>query len=74
MSKKIPAAKHLQEHELKMLMKTYVKHMKAIGTEERDQYAMRNIKKVKRNIPERCFEVYFRNGEWFKYFTNGTWG
>jgi hypothetical protein len=70
----IPTAVHLTESELKMFMKTYKRHMNAMGTEERDQYAIRNIKKVKRNIPERCFEVHFKNGEWFKYFTNGTWG
>ncbi|SFL39602.1 hypothetical protein SAMN04487943_101339 [Gracilibacillus orientalis] len=70
----IPTALHLTESELKMFMNTYKQHMSAIGTEECDQYAIRNITKVKRNIPERCFEVYFKNGEWFKYYTNGTLG
>ncbi|MDY7044069.1 hypothetical protein RVS70_07595 [Virgibacillus sp. M23] len=74
MSEKIPAAKHLQEHELKMLKNTHEAHNQAMGTEERKHYSLDNIKKVKRNFPERCFEVYFRNGEWFKYYINGTWG
>lgn len=74
MHKKIPAAEHLQDHELKMLKNTHAGHLKAMGTEERKQYAIENIKKVKRNIPERCFEVYYKNGEMVKYYTDGTWG
>lgn len=68
------AVKHLSKSEIKMVMRTYYKHMNAMGTKEREQYAIQKITKVKRNIPERCFEVYYKNGEWFKYYTNGTWG
>ncbi|WP_018934466.1 hypothetical protein [Gracilibacillus lacisalsi] len=75
MSLKLAAdAIDMQDHEIHMLMKTYNKHMNAIGSEEKGNYRLGNIKKVLRNIPERCFEVHYANGEWFKYYTNGTWG
>ncbi|MGN8647923.1 hypothetical protein ACTNEO_05210 [Gracilibacillus sp. HCP3S3_G5_1] len=55
----IAAAKHLASNEIEMFMNTYNKHMKALGKEEKEKYLPGNIKKVKRNIPERCFEVHF---------------
>ncbi|ENH96691.1 hypothetical protein J416_09344 [Gracilibacillus halophilus YIM-C55.5] len=70
----IAAAKLLGSDEIKMFMNTYNKHMNALGAEEKEKYIPENIKGVHRNIGERYFEVYFKNGEWFKYYTNGTWG
>ncbi|MFC4387487.1 hypothetical protein ACFOZ1_06630 [Gracilibacillus marinus] len=54
--------------------KTHVKHINAVGTEERKNYQLNQVKKLKVNADERCIEVYYQNGEWFKYYANGTWG
>lgn len=70
----LAVAIHLSGAELKLLTKVHKSHLGAMGTEEREQFSSRNISEVKRNISEKCLEVYFNNGEWFKYYTNGTWG
>ncbi|PWU68293.1 hypothetical protein [Gracilibacillus dipsosauri] len=74
MPNKLEVATHLTDDEHRILLNVYHKHMNAMGEEERKQYALGNIKKVKGNVQEQCLEVYFKNGEWFKYFANGTWG
>lgn len=71
---KLPVAKHLNDAEYKMFLNTYVAHSRSIGLEARKQFSLSDITKVKRNIAERCFEVHYQNGEWLKYYTNGTWG
>lgn len=53
---------------------THKEHLRAMGTETQKDYTLENVKKIKINNRERCLEVYYRNGEWFKYFANGTWG
>lgn len=53
---------------------TYIRHLESMGYGEREKYANQNIKEIKWDNRERCLKVYFKNGEWYKYFTNGTWG
>lgn len=74
MPNKLLVAKHLGDQEHALFLKVYFAHYNSMGEEARKPYAVANIKRVKRNLDERCFEVYFKNGEWFKYYANGTWG
>lgn len=53
---------------------THRRHLSAMGTEARKQYERDQVKSVKTNNKEGCIEVRFKNGEWFKYYPNGTWG
>jgi len=71
---KLPVAKHLTDGEYKLLLNVYASHNRSMGLEERKKYTLSNIVKVKRNAKEKCLEVYYSNGDWFHYFTNGTWG
>lgn len=48
-------------------------HLSAIGEVEKKKYSREQIKSVKANNKERCIEVRFRNGEFFKYKPDGTW-
>lgn len=50
------------------------KHLATMGAQIRQHYTRENVKRVKANNVEGCIEVYFKNGEWFKYFADGTWG
>ncbi|MEC1723916.1 hypothetical protein P9E34_04040 [Schinkia azotoformans] len=72
--KKFPAAKHLSDDEYRLLMNVYASHNRAMGLEKRKDYTLSNIVKVKSNMKERCLEVYYKNGDWFHYFADGTWG
>lgn len=67
-------AEHLTDDEYRNLTTTYAAHNSSIGLKYRADYNFGEIIKIKRNIPEKCFEVYYKNGEWFKYFLDGTWG
>ena len=71
--KKIPAAKHLTDQEYQLLMVVYANHNRSMGLKERVKYAASEIVKVKRNIKEKCFEVYYSDGNWWHYSVNGTW-
>lgn len=70
---KLPIAKHLSDGEYKLLLSVYANHNRSMGLEERKKYTLSDMVKVKRNLKEKCLEVYFNNGEWFHYFPNGTW-
>lgn len=72
--KKFPATKHLTDGEYSLLMNVYASHNRAMGLEKRKDYTLSDIVKVKRNTKERCLEVYYKNGDWWHYFPDGTWG
>lgn len=54
--------------------KVYKKHLAVMGVTEQERHTMDHISKIKVNVLESCFEVHFSHGEWYKYFSNGTWG
>lgn len=64
----------LGEYGQKLFDRVHRRHLSAMGTEARKQYERDQVKRIKSNNKEKCLEVYFRNGEWFKYYPNGTWG
>ncbi len=70
---KLPVASHLNDSEYKLLLTVYANHNSSIGLKERAQYNLSEVTKVKRNTDEICLEVHYGNGEWFKYYPNGTW-
>jgi hypothetical protein len=53
--------------------KTYIKHLLAFGTEARKSYLAENLKEIRWDRKERCLKVYFKNGDWWHYATDGTW-
>lgn len=67
-------ATHLTDNEYRLLMQTYANHNSSMGLKERVNYTLSHIAKVKRNVKENCLEVYYNDGEWWKYYSNGTWG
>ena len=67
------AAKHLNDNEYKFLLKMHANHNRNMGIDERKKYTLSDIVKVKRNVKEKCLEVYFKNGDWWHYSTDGTW-
>lgn len=71
--KKLPCVSHLTNEEYKLLLTTYAKHNSSMGKEERKKHLLSDIIEVKRNVEERCLEVYYRNGEWFHYTFDGSW-
>lgn len=71
---KLPVAKHLSDGEYKLLLSVYANHNRSMGLRERKKYTLSDIVKVERNLKEKCLKVYFKNGEWYHYFTDGTWG
>ena len=64
----------LNEVETKLFERVNAKHLSVIGNEEKTKYQKEEIVKIERDIRNKCLKVYFRNGEWFRYFTDGTWG
>lgn len=64
---------HLNDYERNNLLKTYSIHLRSMGEQERKNFQLHNITKVERNFEEKCFQVYFKNGEWFKYTLNHEW-
>jgi hypothetical protein len=71
--KKIPTAKHLTDQEYQLLLQVYANHNRSMGLKERVKYSASEIVKVKRNIKEKCLEVYYSDGNWWHYSLNGTW-
>ncbi|MEC1768314.1 hypothetical protein [Schinkia azotoformans] len=72
-NKKFPVAKHLTDREYQLLLTVYANHNRAMGIEKRKDYTLSDIVKVKRNLKEKCLEVYYRNGDWWHYTTKGEW-
>lgn len=66
--------KKLSEDEQKLFEKVYKKHFNALGSGEKEKYKKENIIKIERDVPNNCLNVYFGNGEWFRYYVDGTWG
>lgn len=73
MKNKLSVAKHLNDAEYNLLMSVYANHNRSMGLKERVNYSLSHIVKVKRNLKEKCLEVYYQNGNWWKYHVNGTW-
>ena len=71
--KRMPVANHLTDEEYKTLLTVYANHNSSMGLKERANYSLSHIVKVERNPKENCLNVYYENGEWFHYCSNGTW-
>jgi hypothetical protein len=71
--KKLHVAKHLSDKEYQLLLSVYAAHNRSMGLKERENYTLSDIVKVKRNLEEKCLNVYYKNGDWWHYSTNGTW-
>lgn len=48
-------------------------HLKSMGAAEKEKHSIENLVSIKINREESCFEVQYKH-EWYKYFTNGSWG
>lgn len=72
--KKIPVAEHLTDKEYQLLLQVYANHNSSMGMEKRKNYTLSHIVKVARNSKDNCLEVYYKSGEFWKYYGNGTWG
>lgn len=66
--------KQLSENETKLFEKIHARHLNAMGSQEKLKYQREEILKIERDAANKCFKVYFRNGDWFRYFADGTWG
>ena len=70
---RLPVAKHLSDKEYEMFLRTYDAHMRAMGEDKRKAYLLTDIKKIERNKAERCFHVYYKNGDWWHYTSTNQW-
>lgn len=57
----------------RLFREIYAKHLTSMGTAEKEKHLPENMKEIKVNQKERCFEVYYKH-DWYKYYPNGTWG
>jgi len=73
MKNKLAVAKHLSDSEYKLLLQVNSEHIRSMGFNERKNYTLLDLVKVERNFSDKCLNVYYENGEWFKYHTDGTW-
>lgn len=73
MSERIPAAKHLSSREYAILLATHSMHLRSMGLEKRKNYTLSDIVKVERNYSEKCFNVHYKNGDWWHYRPGGKW-
>lgn len=71
---RLPVASHLTDAEYRLLLEVYANHNSNIGLKERMNYDLSKVMRVERNVIELCLNVHFHNGEWFKYYRDGTWG
>lgn len=71
--KKFSVAAHLSHSDYVLLLTVYANHNSSMGLEERMNYGIGNITEVKRNYEQNCLEVYYDNGDWWKYHTDGSW-
>lgn len=72
-NEKIRVADHLSDGEYKLFISIHSRHSQAMGEEEKAKHTLSHITKIARNIEENCFEVYYQNGNWWHYYTDGTW-
>lgn len=48
-------------------------HVSGVGNSNKEKLAIKNLKEIKVNREEKCFEAYYKH-DWYKYYPNGTWG
>ncbi|MEI7026178.1 hypothetical protein [Paenibacillus sp. y28] len=52
----------------------YTRHMQSFGTQKQQAYATQRMRRVQWVANERCFKVYFDNGDWWHYDPlDGSW-
>lgn len=73
MNRKLPVAAHLSDIEYRLLMQVYANHNRSMGLKERGNHSLSHITKVIMNTNEKCLEVHYQNGNWWKYYSNGSW-
>lgn len=73
-NQKLPVAKHLSDQEYHVLLTTYAKHNACMGLKYKEKYSLSHIVKVERNVKDDCLNVHYDNGDWWKYYSDGTWG
>lgn len=56
-----------------LFLKVHTEHLLNMTKEERKKYELTHIKQLVQNNKERCVEVFYKNGERFKYYENLTW-
>ena len=61
------------EYGQKVFNRVHQRHLDAMGENQKKNYTKDQVKGIKPNNQEGCLEVYFKNGEMFKYAPNGTW-
>lgn len=73
--KKIPVARHLTDEEYKLLLQVYPKHNRSIRLNERANYNLAEIVRVAVGLEgtEKFLNIQYNNGEWFRYYSDGTW-
>lgn len=57
----------------KIFDETHKLHLSAMGEKERKKYERDQVKRIKANRREGVVEVYFKNGDLFKYTPQRTW-
>jgi len=73
MTRKLSVAKHLNDEEHHLLLSVCANHNSSMGRDERVKYHLSNIVKVTRNVEEKCLEVHYLDGNWWKYSVDGSW-
>lgn len=73
--KKLEVAKHLTDAEYTMFLETYARHNSTMGLEVRKNYTLSDIVKVERNREDtqKCLNVHYKNGDWWRYMPDRTW-
>jgi hypothetical protein len=71
--KKLPVAAHLSDGEYKLFLLVYANHNRSMGLDDRKLHTLSDIVKVVRNTKEKCLEVHYQNGNWWRYSANGSW-
>ena len=63
----------LTDTQKNILERTYNRHTKAWGEENRLEYTIDQIKEVKWDAKACCIKVFFKNGNWWHYLPDGSW-
>lgn len=58
-----------------MLVKRSKFEQKLVGKdlEKRKKYKREKITIIEKYVPSKYLNVHFANGEWFRYYVDGTW-
>lgn len=59
-----------KEHK-QLFERVYKRHVSSMGMDARKKLG--NVNDVKWDSQEKCLKVYFESGDWWHYYTNGTW-